>query len=141
MARRVGTLDPVIAELRSELRDRLPAGPAVPHRDIDRRRQVRVAISLDAVLRVGVLSVPGVVQDESGGGLFLSASVRVESGERGQIELEGMDPVAVRVAWTRGSAHPLGQGIGLIFEVRDMKEERRVLELVLAMLDRGVSGA
>jgi hypothetical protein len=135
VARRVGTLDPVLAELRSELRDRLPARPVMPQRDIDRRRQVRVTLARPAVLRVGVLSVGGLVLDVGAGGLFLSSNVLVEAGERGQLELAGVDPVGVRIVWTRGSLHPLGQGIGMAFEQRDMKEERRALELVLALLD------
>ena len=135
MARRAGTLDPVLQELRSELRDRLPVSPAMPQRDIDRRKQARVPIERTVVLRVGVLSVEGLVIDIGAGGLFVSSNVLVEAGELGQVELDGVDAVAVRVVWTRGSSHPLGQGLGLSFETRDVKEERRALELVLALLD------
>jgi hypothetical protein len=135
VARRAGTLDPVLAELRSELRDRLPAMPAMPQRDIDRRRHVRVQVDRTALLRVGVLSVRGEVLEVGAGGLFLHSRVLVESGEHGQIEVDGIEPVAVRVAWTRGSTHPLGQGIGVAFQLRDVKEERHALELVLALLD------
>jgi hypothetical protein len=135
VARRVGTLDPVLAELRSELRARLPARPAVAKRDIDRRRHVRVVVSRPAVLRVGVLSVGGTVLEVGAGGLFLASHVLVEVGEHGQIELEGHAPVRVRISWTRGQTHPLGQGLGMAFELRDVKEERRALELVLAILE------
>ena len=135
VTRRAGTLDPVLAELRRELRDRLPAMPAMPQRDIDQRRHVRVTVSRPALLRVGVLSVPGVVLDVGAGGLFLSSHVLVEAGELGQIELDGVDPVAVRIVWTRGSSHPMGQGLGMAFEARDLREERRALELVLAILE------
>jgi len=135
VARRAGTLDPVLAELRLELRDRLPAMPAIPQRDIDRRKQARVEVARPATLRVGMLSVPGIAYDVGAGGLFLRSHVLVETGERGQIEVTGVDPVAVRITWVRGAAHPLGPGIGMAFEVRDAKEERRALELVLALLD------
>ncbi len=135
VTRRAGTLDPVLDELRAELRDRLPAMPAMPQRDIDRRRQVRVAVARPALLRVGTLSVPGVVLGVGAGGVFLSSHVLVEEGELGQIEMDGVDPVAVRIAWTRGAGHPLGMGMGMAFEARDLREERRSLELVLTMLD------
>ena len=139
MARRVGTLDPVLVELRAELRERLPARPIMPQRDIDRRREPRVTLSCPALLRVGVLSVGGTVRDVGVGGLFLSSDVLVEAGERGQLELPELAPVGVRIVWTRGSTHPLGQGIGMAFEQRNLDEERRVLELVLALLDGDVT--
>ena len=87
-----------------------------------------------ALLRVGVLSVEGTVRDVGAGGLFLSSHVLVEAGEHGQLELPGLAPVRVRMVWTRGSQHPLGQGLGMAFEARDLEEERRVLELVLALV-------
>ena len=139
MARRVGTLDPVLVELRAELRERLPARPSMPQRDIDRRRQPRVPLCRPALLRVGVLSVAGTVRDVGVGGLFLASDVLVEAGERGQLELPDLAPVGVRIVWTRGSIHPLGQGLGMVFEQRDLKEERRALELVLALLGSDAS--
>jgi hypothetical protein len=135
VARRVGTLDPVLADLRAEVLHRLPSAPAVAQRDIDRRRVPRVRINRPALLRVGVLGVEGRVLDIGVGGVFLSCSLLVESNERGTLEAPGVEPVAARVAWLRGPSHPSGPGIGLAFELRDPKEERRALELVLALLD------
>jgi hypothetical protein len=135
VARRVGTLDPVLVELRAELRERLPARPLMPQRDIDRRRAPRMTLACPARLRVGVLGVGGTVRDVGVGGLFLASDVLVEAGERGQLELPELAPVGVRIMWTRGSTHPLGQGLGMAFEQRNLDEERRVLELVIALLD------
>ena len=129
----MGTLDPVLAELRAEVLHRLPSAPAVPQRDIDRRRVPRVRLDRPAVLRVGVLGVEGRVIDIGVGGVFLACKLLVESNER--LEAPGADPVAARVAWIRGPSHPSGPGIGLAFELRDPKEEQRALELVLALLD------
>jgi hypothetical protein len=131
----VGTLDPVLDALRAELRRRLPAAPALPQRDIDRRRAPRVSVAAGLLLRVGVLGVEGVVEDVGEGGLFMKSDVLVENGERGFVEIIGVEPVNVRIAWIRGPSHPLGQGIGIAFDVRDPRDEERALRLVLALLD------
>ncbi len=135
MVRRAGTIDPVLSELRAEIRGRLPALPAMPQRDIDRRRGRRADVSRPARLRVGPNVVPGSVLGVSIGGIFLHALLLFEPGERGQLEVPGADPVPVRVAWVRGASHPLGMGVGLAFEPRDATEERHALELVLTLLD------
>jgi hypothetical protein len=132
----------VLAELRAELRARLPNQVQVmPSRDIDRRRAPRVTIAKQGTLRLGALGVPGIVRDVGGGGLFLQCDVLVEANERGVFEVLGCEPAPVRVAWIRGLAHPLGQGIGMAFDVRDAHDERRALELVLALLDSEADGA
>jgi hypothetical protein len=135
VASRVGTLDPVLDELRAELRRRLPAAPALPQRDIDRRRAPRVAVAAGILLRVGVLGVEGIVEDVGEGGLFMKSDLLVENSERGYVELIGTEPVNVRVAWIRGPSHPLGQGIGLAFETKSPDDEERALRLVLTLLD------
>jgi hypothetical protein len=135
LARRLGTLDPVLAELRAEVLHRLPMGKVVPQRDLDRRRVPRGRIDHPAILRVGVLGVEGRVLDVGVGGVFFRSDLLVESGERGMLEVAGAEPAKVRVAWIRGPAHPAGPGIGMAFELRDPKDERRALESVLALLD------
>lgn len=135
MARRSSTLDPILAELRAEVAHRLPHQPALPARDIDRRRMPRVPVDREASLRVGDLRLPGRVLDVGAGGVFLRTDLLVEVGERGQLETEGAAAVAVRVVWLRGAAHTLGPGLGLAFDARDPNGERAALELVLALLD------
>jgi hypothetical protein len=135
LARRAGTLDPILEELRAEVLHRLPPGPPVPQRDIDRRRMPRARIDRAAALRVGVLRVEGRVLDVGIGGLLFASSILVETTERGYVELPGLEPAPIRVAWIRGPAHPSGPGIGMAFEMRDPKDERRALEVVLTLLD------
>ena len=82
-----------------------------------------------------MLGVEGVVEDVGPGGLFMKSDVLVEAHERGFVEIIGIEPVNIRIAWIRGPSHPLGQGIGMAFETRDPKEEERAIRLVLALLD------
>lgn len=126
----------MLAELRAEVLHRLPSAPPIPQRDIDRRRVQRVRIDRPAVMRVGVLGVEGRVLDVGVGGVFMRCDLLVESGERGFLQLPGAEDVPVRVAWIRGPAHPSGPGVGMAFEIRDVKDERRALEMLLALLDQ-----
>jgi hypothetical protein len=131
----VETLDPMLADLRAEVQHRLPPSPTLPARDIDRRKVRRIALAHPAVLRIGVLTIPGQVVDVGAGGVFMACSLLVEINERGTLELPGLEPTPVRVVWIRGSGHMSGPGAGLAFDSRDAKDERRALELVLALLD------
>lgn len=114
---------------------RLPHRPQVPARDIDRRRAPRVIVDREARFRVGDLVLNGRVLDIGVGGIFLRSDLLVEIGERGLVEVEGLQPVGARVVWIRGASHALGPGLGMAFEAKDPSGERRALELVLGLLD------
>ncbi len=135
MARRAGTLDPVLAELRAELLHRMAAAPVMPSRDLDRRRVPRVRVDHTARMRVGDTLITGQILDVGVGGIFLQTLLLIETGERCTLELDDHVPVPARVAWIRGPSHPLGPGLGLAFELRDGRAERAALELVLTALD------
>jgi hypothetical protein len=130
-ARRAGTPDAILAQLRQELRQRLHPDPGVP--DVDRRLAPRTMTLVLATLRFGDLMVVGDVANVSAGGLFLRAPVLVEVGERGLVTL-GHRSAPVRVAWQRGASHPDGPGLGLTFAWETPREERAALELALAIL-------
>ena len=141
MARRARSVDPVLGDLRGELAARLPGAPVLPARDGERRRAPRVVVDTPAVLRSGDLGIHGRIQDLASGGVFFATCLLIEADERGVVSLdlgEGVatEAIAVRVAWVRHKAHPLGSGLGLAFDIRDVASERRALELLLTLLDR-----
>jgi Tfp pilus assembly protein PilZ len=135
LARRAGTLDPVLAELRAELLHRLPAAAVVPARDIEQRRNVRAAVKRHAKLRVADLVTDGEIHDVGSGGVFFHTNVLVEAGERCILEVDGVTPVAGRVVWQRSMTERHVAGIGIAFEIKDHRSERAALELVLSLLD------
>jgi hypothetical protein len=137
VARRAGTLDPLLAELRAELLHRMAAAPVMPSRDLDRRRVPRVCVDFPARMRVADTVIGGQILDVGVGGVFLQTRLLIEIGERCRLEVDGLTPVTARVAWIRGPSHPLGPGLGLSFELRDARSEQATLELVLAALDGG----
>lgn len=135
VARRPATIDPLLQELRAEIAHRLRLLPAPPSRDFERRRSPRVEVNRPARFRVGDLLLHGQVRDVGMSGLFLRSDLLVEIGERGQVEVDGLAPVPGRVVWIRPPSHALGSGFGISFELRDASKERRILELILALLD------
>jgi hypothetical protein len=135
VVRRARTLDPVLAELRARLRAHLPGVPAMPPRDLDRRRQPRGTVARTVEVRVNDLRLPGVVHDVGAGGLFVRTFILVEEGELGVVQRGDGPPVPVVVAWTRGAGHPMGMGMGLAFGNASAIDERTSLELVLRLLD------
>ena len=140
MARRANTLDPLLAELRAEVAQRLRGAPQLPSRDAERRRLPRMRSDHVARVRIGDLSVRGKIADVGSGGVFVRTDLLVEVGEKGTLELLDesskvlCEPVPVRVTWIRSSMHPLGVGLGLSFDTKDLDNERRAIELVLAAL-------
>jgi hypothetical protein len=134
VARRAGTLDTSLQQLRQELGEELDAHCHVnDSRDVDRRHAPRAVCQRDATIRIGVLQVRGNLTNMSAGGAFLRVDVLVEVGEQGSITV-GERSAEVRVAWLRGAGHPEGPGMGLTFTMGDRREEIEAVELALAVL-------
>jgi hypothetical protein len=77
------------------------------------------------------------VEEVGTGGVFFRTGVLVEGGEHGTLECAGSPPVPVRVAWNRAAAGARWPGLGLAFEHTDSATERKILELILSLLDAG----
>jgi hypothetical protein len=142
LARR-NTIDPILADLRSQVVSRLRGLPPLPPRDQtgDRPARARVRPGREVQIRTpGDLKLRGRIEDVGTAGLFVRCGLLAEVGERAWVALihdDGSpgDEVAARIMWTRHLCGIGGVGMGLAFEVKDPTSERRAIELVLGAIE------